>query len=426
VGEVQANSVMKAEEIHAREMEHYADQEDVDEEKPDPESWILAEAESLELEEIKRMFLTFDKDGLGTTSLERHSIELVEGAKIFKDRPYPMSPAKQKVVEDEVDKMLALGVIEESKSPWSNRTTVVSKPGKDRFCLDARKLNEVTVKDAYPLPSIDRILSRIDHTHYISSVDLKFAFWQIELDEKSKELTAFTVPVGLMDTGASISCIGGRVAAEIVKTPNEYKPIHANVSTADGQKQPIVGRIKTSISFRGESKPFRLYIVPSLSQDLYLGMDFWNSFKLLPEFIVNQRQPNALVQIASLEHNDPNQLDITSQQKMLLAATIKLFPSFAEKGLGKTTLIEHEIDTGSVKPIKQRHYAVSPAIEKMMYAELDRMLSLGVVEESDGSWSSPVVLVRKPGKVRLCVDCRKLNEVTVKNAYPMPLIEGIL
>jgi len=55
-----------------------------------------------------------------------------------------------------------------------------------RFCLDARKLNALTIKDAYHLPSIEGILSRIDQTHYISSVDLKFAFWQIELDERSK------------------------------------------------------------------------------------------------------------------------------------------------------------------------------------------------------------------------------------------------
>jgi len=105
-----------------------------------------------------------------------------------------MSPAKKKVVEDEIDKMLKLGIIEESKRPWSNRTTVVPKPGKDRFCLDARKLNALTIKDVYPLPSVEEILSRIDQTHYTSSVDLKLAFWQIELDDRSKEYTAFTVP----------------------------------------------------------------------------------------------------------------------------------------------------------------------------------------------------------------------------------------
>jgi len=102
---------------------------------PQPRS--LSAEEKLALGKVKEEFLTFERDGLGVTSMERHSIELMEGARVFKDRPYPMSPAKQKLVEDEIDKMLELGVIEERKSP-----------GKDRFCLDARKLNALTIKDA--------------------------------------------------------------------------------------------------------------------------------------------------------------------------------------------------------------------------------------------------------------------------------------
>lgn len=143
---------------------------------------------------IVKKFKTFEENGLGCTSLEKHSIKLVEGAEPVKDRHYPMSPAVQAITYQEVDNMLALNVIEESESPWSNRTTIVRKPGKNRFCLDARKLNKLTVKDAYPLQNIEGILSRIDETHYISSVDLKYAFWQIELDEESKPYTAFTVP----------------------------------------------------------------------------------------------------------------------------------------------------------------------------------------------------------------------------------------
>lgn len=72
--------------------------------------------------------------------------------------------------------MLSLNVIEENDSAWASRTAIVRKPGKNRFCLDARKLSAVTVKDAYPLQNIHGILSRIDETYYISSVDLKFAF----------------------------------------------------------------------------------------------------------------------------------------------------------------------------------------------------------------------------------------------------------
>lgn len=62
------------------------------------------------------------------------------------------------------------------------------------MCLDARKLNSVTKLFAYPLPNIEGLLSRLGETFYISSVDLKDAFWQIPLDKDSKEKIAFTIP----------------------------------------------------------------------------------------------------------------------------------------------------------------------------------------------------------------------------------------
>jgi len=100
-----------------------------------------------------------------------------------------MSPAKQAAVYAEVNEMLRLGVIEESESAWNNPVTLVMKPGKNRLCLDARRLSKVTKKDAYPLQNIDGILSI-----FISSVDLKHAYWQIELEEESRPITAFTIP----------------------------------------------------------------------------------------------------------------------------------------------------------------------------------------------------------------------------------------
>ncbi|KAH8286813.1 hypothetical protein KR044_003965, partial [Drosophila immigrans] len=96
--------------------------------------------------------------------------------------------------------------------------------------------------------------------------------------------------------------------------------------------------------------------------------------------------------------------------------------SFSQEGLGKTNLISHSIEVGNAKPIKQRHFPVSPAVEKAMYAEIDRMLQLGVIEESESGWSSPIVMVNKPGNVRICLDCRKVNSFTEKDAYPLPQI----
>ncbi|KAH8398193.1 hypothetical protein KR215_011743, partial [Drosophila sulfurigaster] len=92
-------------------------------------------------------------------------------------------------------------------------------------------------------------------------------------------------------------------------------------------------------------------------------------------------------------------------------------------GLGRTALIKHNIEIGDSKPVKQRHYPVSPAVEKLMFSEIDRMLRLGVIEPSQSAWSSPMRMVVKPNKVRLCLDARKLNEATRKDAYPLQSIE---
>jgi len=89
--------------------------------------------------------------------------------------------------------MLRLWVIEDSDSAWNNCITLVRKPGKKGLCLDAKKLNERTIKDAYPQQNIEGILSRINTTKHISTVDLKHAFWQIETEESDRKYAAFTV-----------------------------------------------------------------------------------------------------------------------------------------------------------------------------------------------------------------------------------------
>ncbi|XP_055910711.1 uncharacterized protein LOC129945075 [Eupeodes corollae] len=81
--------------------------------------------------------------------------------------------------------------------------------------------------------------------------------------------------------------------------------------------------------------------------------------------------------------------------------------------------MEHVIDTGDALPGKQRHYPVSTAVQVILYEELDRMLDLGVIEESESSWCSPVVLFRKPSVNRLCLDSRTVNSLTKKNANPL-------
>ena len=91
-----------------------------------------------------------------------------------------------------------MGAIRKSNSPWASAVVLVcKKDGALRFCIDLRKLNERTVKDAYSLPCIEDSFDVLNGSCIFTSIDLKSGYWQVELDEKSIPLTAFTVgPLG--------------------------------------------------------------------------------------------------------------------------------------------------------------------------------------------------------------------------------------
>ena len=74
--------------------------------------------------------------------------------------------------------MLELGVIEESHSPWSSPTVIVPKPdGTLRFCNDFRKLNKVSLFDAYPVLRVDKLIERLGPASFISTLDLTKGYW---------------------------------------------------------------------------------------------------------------------------------------------------------------------------------------------------------------------------------------------------------
>nr|XP_034194962.1 uncharacterized protein LOC117611144 [Osmia lignaria] len=136
----------------------------------------------------------------GPTPLIEHEIRLEETTPI-KQRYRPRNPAMQKLIDEEVEKMLTDGVIQPSSSPWSSPIVMVKKKdGKYRFCVDFRKLNQVTRKDAYPLPHVNATLDKLRGARYLSTIDLKNGYWQVPLSPESRPLTAFTAPGrGLME-----------------------------------------------------------------------------------------------------------------------------------------------------------------------------------------------------------------------------------
>ena len=97
--------------------------------------------------------------------------------------------------------MLKIGAIRRSSSPWASAIVLVrKKDGALCFSIDLQKLNERTVKDAYSLPRIEDSLDSLNGACIFMSINLKSGYWQVELDEESIPLTAFTVgPLGFYE-----------------------------------------------------------------------------------------------------------------------------------------------------------------------------------------------------------------------------------
>ena len=99
-------------------------------------------------------------------------------------------------------------------------------------------------------------------------------------------------------------------------------------------------------------------------------------------------------------------------------SSISIFP---------VAVVKHRIDTGDAKPVKQRMRRTPLGFENEERKHLDKMLAAGVIQHSESDWASAPVLIRKKdGTVRWCIDYRALNEKTVKDQYPLPLIEDCL
>ena len=104
-------------------------------------------------------------------------------------------------VRAHIQEKLDVGAIHKSHSPWASTVVLVQKKdGSLRFCIDLRKLNNWTVKDAYLLPHIDETLDSLQGSEWSSSLNLKSGYWQVKMDEESKPLTAFTLgPLGFYE-----------------------------------------------------------------------------------------------------------------------------------------------------------------------------------------------------------------------------------
>ena len=101
--------------------------------------------------------------------------------------------------------------------------------------------------------------------------------------------------------------------------------------------------------------------------------------------------------------------------------------ALTDEELGETSLVTHHIDTGDAKPVRTLPRRLPYAVRRELEEELDKLMQIGCVEPSSSLYASPLVLVRKKeGGLRVCVDYRNINQSTVLDRYPIPRIDELV
>ena len=164
------------------------------------------------------------------TNLEEHVINLADKVPV-REKQYPIPFSTKAAIEDEVQSMLKEGIIERSHSDYSAPVVLVKKPdGTHRFCINYRKLNMKTKFDAEPMNQPDDILANLATKKYFSKLDFTRGFWQIPMEQNSKEYTAFNtqsgcyhfsrLPFGLVNSPATYNRMMRKLLADLEDVDN--------------------------------------------------------------------------------------------------------------------------------------------------------------------------------------------------------------
>ena len=160
------------------------------------EAWPPEQAEKARslLKEYHDIF-SLEKHDMAHTKAAKHKIVLKDpDTPPFRERFRRIPPPQLDEVRAHLKMMLDAGVIRLSNSPWCNAIVLVrKKDGSLRFCIDFRRLNSLMVKDSHPLPRICETLESLAGTAHYTTIDMNSGFWQVPMDDESKQYTAFTL-----------------------------------------------------------------------------------------------------------------------------------------------------------------------------------------------------------------------------------------
>ncbi|CAB4015681.1 Hypothetical predicted protein [Paramuricea clavata] len=156
----------------------------------------LTEEQRVQLEELIDRYEHIFTDVPGDSNLTEHQIEVTSEEPI-RSKPYAIPYNVRESLKEDIQAMLQMGVIRESKSPYASPVVVVrKKDGTNRVCVDYWKLNRLTVFDPAPGNTAEEIFQKMAKKKYFTRIDLSKGYWQIPVAAKDVPKTAFVTPDG--------------------------------------------------------------------------------------------------------------------------------------------------------------------------------------------------------------------------------------
>ncbi|GFX09336.1 retrovirus-related Pol polyprotein from transposon 17.6 [Trichonephila clavipes] len=252
------------------------------------------------------------------------------------------------------------------------------------------------------------------------------------------------------DTGATHSVAGEKLYHLLKQKGLNFEEKTMQMTLADDRTQTTeILTTSVDISIQGKVIPTELLILKNARGNrTLLGIDFLTAAGIVLDlqrkqwyftetshrkynFLKAPPYINALLTVdpephlCQLRRNEGTHLSLPQRKE--LNSLLEKYEECFEPGGEPTPFIEHRINTRNHLPVAVPPYRTNPSKKEILKQEIDRLLSEGIIEECESPYASPVVLIPKPnGTFRLCIDYRKLNEITVADTYPLPRMDDLL
>ncbi|KII68714.1 Retrovirus-related Pol polyprotein [Thelohanellus kitauei] len=248
----------------------------------------------------------------------------------------------------------------------------------------------------------------------------------------------------MIDTGASVSMIRYDITTDDLNINNKRK---TNVLMANGLSCETLGEIDITLEISDLFFTHKFLVSKNLVAPIILGADFlfnycsfinFHSDQIVIEGRKIQLKTDTKIEANSINNYNINNLiesmistcdlkcSVKNELRNMLISYEDIF-STEDFDVGKCSGWEHEIITGDVHPVKENYRRLPVHKINDLKSIIDKLLEKNIIRPSKSAWSSPVVIVnKKSGGIRLCIDYRSLNNLTVTDAYPIPRIDETL